>query len=399
MSQAIKDFGLKLRSQRKTQVITGLVVLGLVWLFFGQSAPKQRRQRPQQPVQVGANDPNERWTDLVERFNGQLNQLTQQSNAMRADLDTQKKAMADYETQTAEIFKKILERLAEVQTPTTTQSPASVSPKDLNQITAADLVSANPDELESLGGVEQVAASLPMPPQKPKIAAIMPGDSVRVKLLAGVNAPTDGTPYPVVLKLVGDVTGPDGNSVPLGEARVIAAAQGSLTDARVLFRLTRLSIRLPNGRRKEFGVDGWIVGEDGIRGMEGVLIDPIGQALGGAAVAGGLAGAGQGYAASNTIQQLYSLNDNRQPGAPGSAGSSVYVDRSKIPEYAGGIALSSAAFEWQNIIRDRVSQMVPVVQVLSGREATAVFSQSLAIPDLLEQLDQEDPSAVFTSMD
>jgi hypothetical protein len=399
MSQAIKDFGLKLRSQRKTQVITGLVVLGLVWLFFGQSAPKQRRQRPQQPVQVGANDPNERWTDLVERFNGQLNQLTQQSNAMRADLDSQKKAMADYETQTAEIFKKILERLAEVQTPPSTQSPVSASPKDLNQITAGDLVSANPDELESLGPVEQVAAALPMPPQKPKLAAIMPGDSVRVKLLAGVNAPTDGTPYPVVLKLVGDVTGPDGNSVPLGEARVIAAAQGSLTDARVLFRLTRLSIRLPNGRRKEFGIDGWIVGEDGIRGMEGVLIDPIGQALGGAAVAGGLAGAGQGFAASNTIQELYSVNSNRQPGAPGSAGSAVYVDRSKIPEYAGGIALSSAAFEWQNIIRDRVSQMVPVVQVLSGREATAVFSQSLAIPDLLDQLEQEDPSAVFTSMD
>jgi conjugal transfer pilus assembly protein TraB len=238
-----------------------------------------------------------------------------------------------------------------------------------------------------------------MPPQKPKLAAIMPGDSVRVKLLAGVNAPTDGTPYPVVLKLIGDVTGPDGNSVPLGEARVIAAAQGSLTDARVLFRLTRLSIRLPNGRRKEFGIDGWIVGEDGIRGMEGVLIDPIGQALGGAAVAGGLAGAGQGYAASNTIQQLYSFNNNQNNNQNINQGSSVYVDRSKIPEYAGGIALSSAANEWQNIIRDRVSQMVPVVQVLSGREATAVFSQSLAIPDLLEQLDQEDPSAVFTSMD
>lgn len=396
MSQAIKDFGLKLKSQRKTQVITGLVVLGLVWLFFGQSGPKQRRQRPQQPVQVGANDPNERWTDLVERFNGQLNQLTQQSNAMRTDLDTQKKAMQEYEATTAEIFKKILERLAEVQTPTTSQSPVSASPKDLNQITAGDLVSANPDELESLGPVEQVAAALPMMPQKPKIAAIMPGDSVRVKLLAGVNAPTDGTPYPVVLKLIGDVTGPDGNSVPLGEARVIAAAQGSLTDARVLFRLTRLSIRLPNGRRKEFSVDGWIVGEDGIRGMEGVLIDPIGQALGGAAMAGGLAGLGQGYAASNTITQLYSYNN---PNGSGNGGSQQYVDRSKIPEYASGIALSSAAYEWQNIIRDRLSQMVPVVQVLSGREATAVFSQSLAIPDLLEQLDQEDPSAVFTSMD
>jgi hypothetical protein len=394
MSQALKDFGLRLKSERKTQVIAGVVILAVVWLVFGDSAPR-RRPREQKAVQVGANDPNERWTDLVVRFDGQLNQLTQQSNAMREDIDSQKKAMQEYEATTAEIFKKILERLAEVQTSGATVSQQS-APRDLGQVTGAELVSANPDELESLGSNEVMAVQPPPQPAKAKLAAIMPGDSVRVKLLAGVNAPTDGTPYPVVLKLIGDVTGPDGNSVPLGEARVIAAAQGSLTDSRVLFRLTRLSIRLPNGRRKEFGVDGWIVGEDGIRGLEGVLIDPIGKAIGGAAMAGGIMGLGQGYAASNTVQNLYSYGYN---GVPGSSGASQYVDRDKIPEYAGGIALSSAAFEWQNIIRDRVSQMVPVVQVLSDREATAVFSQSIAIPDLLEQLDQEDPAVVFASLD
>jgi hypothetical protein len=216
----------------------------------------------------------------------------------------------------------------------------------------------------------------------------MPGDSVRVKLLAGVNAPTDGTPYPVVLKLVGDVMGPDGNSVPLGEARIIAAAQGSLTDARVLFRLTRLSLRLPNGKRREFPIDGWIVGEDGIRGMEGVLIDPIGKAIVGAGMAGGLAGLGQGIAAANVQNRVYA-NGNTQSS----------VNTNDIPAYAGGVALSSAATEWQQIIRDRLAQLVPVVQVLSGREATAVFSQSLAIPELLEQLDEEDPAVVFTSLD
>jgi hypothetical protein len=394
MSQALKDFGLRLKSERKTQVVTGVVLLALVWLCFGDSPPRRRPREPK-AVQVGANDPNERWTDLVERFNGQLNQLTQQSNAMREDIDSQKKAMQEYEATTAEIFKKILERLAEVQTSSATVTQQS-TPRDLGQVTGAELVTANPDELESLGTNEVVAVQPPPQPSKAKLAAIMPGDSVRVKLLAGVNAPTDGTPYPVVLKLIGDVTGPDGNSVPLGEARVIAAAQGSLTDSRVLFRLTRLSVRLPNGRRKEFGVDGWIVGEDGIRGMEGVLIDPIGKAIGGAAMAGGIMGLGQGYAASNTVQNLNSWGPNRTPGVDGIT---QYVDRDKIPEYAGGIALSSAAFEWQNIIRDRVSQMVPVVQVLSDREATAVFSQSIAIPDLLEQLDQEDPAVVFASLD
>ena len=388
MKQFLRDLPLRLKSDRKTQIIAVVVVGCLMYLALAPQAPRRMAKPKQKPEAVAShNDPNERWTDLIERFNGQLNQLTTQSAALREDLDTQKKAMQEYEATTAEIFKKILERLAEVQNNSGGQAAPAGNPQSIGEMTAPDLVGAQPDELEGLGAPD-VAAAPPALPVKPKLAALMPGDSVRVKLLAGVNAPTDGTPYPVVLKLVGDVMGPDGNSVPLGEARIIAAAQGSLTDARVLFRLTRLSLRLPNGKRKEFPIDGWIVGEDGIRGMEGVLIDPIGKAIVGAGMAGGLAGLGQGIAAANVQNRVYA-NGNTQSS----------VNSNDIPAYAGGVALSSAATEWQQIIRDRLSQLVPVVQVLSGREATAVFSQSLAIPELLEQLDDEDPAVVFTSLD
>jgi len=388
MKQFLRDLPLRLKSDRKTQLIA-VVVLGCV--MYLALAPQAPRRMPKQKQKVEAdashNDPNERWTDLIERFNGQLNQLTTQSASLREDLEFQKKAMQDYEATTAEIFKKILERLAEVQNNANNQPVPAGNPQSIGEMTAPDLVGAQPDELEGLGAPD-VAAAPPALPIKPKLAALMPGDSVRIKLLAGVNAPTDGTPYPVVLKLLGDVMGPDGNSVPLGEARIIAAAQGSLTDARVLFRLTRLSLRLPNGKRREFPIDGWIVGEDGIRGMEGVLIDPIGKAIVGAGMAGGLAGLGQGIAAANVQNRVYA-NGNTQSS----------VNSNDIPAYAGGVALSSAATEWQQIIRDRLSQLVPVVQVLSGREATAVFSQSVAIPELLEQLDEENPAVVFTSLD
>jgi hypothetical protein len=313
--------------------------------------------------------------------------LTTQSAALREDIDAQKKQMQEFEATTAEIFKKVIDRLSTMPENGGSQPASSGNPQSIGDVSAPDLLGAQADELESLGAPD-VAAAPPAQPVRPKLAALMPGDSVRVKLLAGVNAPTDGTPYPVVLKLASDVMGPDGNSVPLGEARIIAAAQGSLTDSRVLFRLTRLSLRLPNGKRKEFPIDGWIVGEDGIRGMEGVLIDPIGKAIAGAGMAGGLAGLGQGIAAANVQNRVYS-NGNTQSS----------VNANDVPAYAGGVALSSAATEWQQIIRDRLSQLVPVVQVLSGREATAVFSQSLAIPELLEQLDEEDSAVVFTSLD
>jgi hypothetical protein len=91
--------------------------------------------------------------------------------------------------------------------------------------------------------------------------------------------------------------------------------------------------------------------------------------------------------AANTQNMIYGNGTSQQT-----------VDSSAIPAYAAGTALSGAANEWQQIIRDRIRILVPVVQVLSGREATAVFSQSLAIPDLLDQVDQ-DPTVVYTSMD
>jgi hypothetical protein len=387
MAQFLKDLPLRLKSDRKTQVIAGLLVVGIMYLGFADNTPRRARKAPKPVQEETLNDPNERWTDLIERFNGQLNQLTTQSNALREDVDSQKKAMKEFEETTAEIFKKLLERMAELQNSSTGNTQQAAAPKNIGDVSAPDLIGAPPEELEGLGTSDDVAAP-PLPPMKPKLAALMPGDSVRVKLLAGVNAPTDGTPYPVVLKLISDVMGPDGNAVPLGEARIIAAAQGSLTDSRVLFRLTRLSIRLPNGKRKEFPVDGWIVGEDGIRGLEGVLIDPIGKAIVGAGMAGGLAGLGQGIAAANVQNRVYA-NGNQYS----------TVDQGDVGKYAGGVALSSTANEWQAIIKDRLSQLVPVVQVLSGREATAVFSQSLAIPELLEQLDEEDPAVVFASLD
>ena len=358
-----------------------------MYLSFADNTPRRTRKPPKPKEEEILNDPNERWTDLIERFNGQLNQLTTQSNALRDDVDSQKKSMKEFEETTAEIFKKLLERMAELQNSAGSAQPASSGPRNIGDVTAPDLIGASPEELEGLGVVEDVAAP-PAPPIKPKLAALMPGDTVRVKLLAGVNAPTDGTPYPVVLKLISNVMGPDGNAVPLGEARIIAAAQGSLTDSRVLFRLTRLSIRLPSGKRKEFPIDGWIVGEDGIRGLEGILIDPIGKAIVGAGMAGGLAGLGQGIAAANVQNRVLP-----------NGGQVSTVDQGDVGTYAAGVALSSVATEWQAIIKDRLSQLVPVVQVLSGREATAVFSQSIAIPELLEQLDDEDPSVVYASLD
>jgi hypothetical protein len=63
-------------------------------------------------------------------------------------------------------------------------------------------------------------------------------------------------------------------------------------------------------------------------------------------------------------------------------------------QFAAGNGLSSAANVYANIIQQRVNLLVPIVQVLSGREATAVFSKSVSISDLYSALDAEDSGFV-----
>lgn len=234
------------------------------------------------------------------------------------------------------------------------------------------------DALASFGEVTEPAIAPPAPPAPKRMAVIMPGDSVRAKLLAGVNAPTDGTPYPVVLKLIGNVEGPDHSTLPLGEARVVAAAQGSLTDSRVLLRLTTMNVRLPNGQKKELPIDGWVVGEDGIRGMEGVLIDPFGKAIAGAAGAGFLSALGQGFAARETSSErsFWGGTDVTVSGDPA--------------KYALGKGVAGGANAIAELIKERGALMVPHVAVYSGREATLVFSKTVTIDDLIETMEDSD---------
>ena len=241
------------------------------------------------------------------------------------------------------------------------------------------------DGLKSWGELDQPLVEAPFRPSPKRIAIVGAGDSVRIKLLAGVNAPTDGTPYPVVFELVDDVVGPDSSSLPLGGARLIAAAQGSLSDQRALFRLTTLNMRYPDGSRKIMDVDGWVVGEDGIRGMEGILIDPIGKALAGSLVAGTVGGVGEGISAANTRTINY-----------GYGGTSTFVD-GDIAQYAAGQGIGKLGENWEKFIEDRMELLVPHVKVLSGREATAVFSKSVTIDGLFEEL--EDDETVLASLD
>lgn len=380
--QKARDLILLLKRDRKAQVLAGVFILLLIWGIMGDANPRRTaaRNRPEPQVNAGNMGADEAYRDLITRFSADL-EVVKETTIRNAEKTSElRQNIEQYEERTAEIFKKIIERMADLEAGVANANNQFEDPIDVVGEPIGDIPA---DSLQPFGDLDEAEVAPPKIPVREKIAMIGAGDSVKVKLLAGVNAPTDGTPYPVIFKLVDDVTGPDGSTLPLGEARLIAAAQGSLSDQRALFRLTNLNVRLPDGSRQILEVDGWIVGEDGIRGMEGILIDPLGKAIFGSAFAGALQGAGDSISSRNVT-----INSNNSS----FAGLDENIGERAI---AGG--LGRAGDRWAQFIDDRASLLVPHVKVLSGRVATAVFSQSVLVPELYDQLEEQEYA--FTGMD
>lgn len=433
--QKTKDVAFIVRHDKKWWYILFFLLLIFVWMFLGIGSNKSNG-RTKQVVKKNKKltDPNETYRDLLLSFEDKLTNLQNSQLTNQKYLEEQALKVDQYEARTAEIFKKILERISDLEDKTNLiqagqgypnidgsgfyrdangnlidpntglivnngldgNSGSGLNGDGLNGNNGSGLNGANSgdsssltnevlvDNLESFGQIEEKEKKKTKKELK-KVAFIGAGDSVQVELIAGVNAPTDGTPYPVIFKLVGNVNGPDGSTLPLGEARLIASAQGSLSDSRALFRIVSMNFKLPDGSRQVLKVDGWVVGEDGIRGMKGVLIDPIGKALAGTAISSGIAGIGQGISQSQTT---ITRDVN---------GSFQYIN-GDIPEFALGRALEGSAGQWADFIKERSKLYVPHVKVFSGRKATAVFIKSVEIENLYN-MQEKGNDLVFASLD
>ena len=391
MKQKFEDLVLLIKRDRKWQAIVLILAIGLTWAALHKpSKPQPGRgiTRPQ-ALSTGTSNPDEQFRDLMASVRGDLEGLKEATKNTTVDLQNTKKEIEENNARVSEIFKKVLTRIEESNTASRV-SPAGGGSANIEDVDPgnpdAPMASINPADAGIAEMTMPPAASVAPPPQAgpQKTAVVAAGDHVRVKLIGAVNASTDGTPYPVLFKLVSDVRGPNNSNLPLGEAIMIAAAQGSLTDARALFRLSSLNIAYPDGRRNVVEVDGWVVGEDGINGMEGVLIDPIGEEIAATAMSSFVEGLGEGLASRQTTTRA------------GILGTTTVDITGNEMAYAEGKGASQGAKAWSRIIQDRASKLTPLVQVLSGREATAVFAKSFKVQGLIEayRLNEDSYSSV-----
>ena len=381
MRQKLKDTLLLITHDKRTGFFALCVVGLLIYMVINMNPPRKPKVKASESeeIKTGSTNRDENISETIDFFTKRVSSIDQklESSAKQVDILTEK--LASNEERTAEVMHQMIERIRGLES-------GLANAGNYQKGDGGGIPGIEPHGgLAAWGNVDDGAAvAPPAQPERKKVAFIGAGDSVRVRLLAGVNAPTDGTPYPVIFEMLSDVYGPDGSALPLGEARVMAAAQGSLTDSRALFRLTKLNFRLPDGSRKVMDIDGWVVGEDGIRGMSGALIDPIGKVMIGAAEAG----FAQGYG-----QAIRSGSSNTQTNSFGITTSTVQDSA----EYGLGTGIAATGSEWSAYIRERANLMVPHVQIKSNREATAVFSQNVNIEGLFESMSE--PEAVFVSLD
>ena len=391
LQERIGNLKLIVKNDRRVWFIAGFLALLFVLYSLSNDKPKYRTQPALAPTAargeastLGGKDGTK---ELISTYGWEIQNIKDTLSATTAVIDRNISDTTRDRQAMQGVIESVVDRLTQID-----RNFAKLDEKvnNLNSGSGYDgsrHVNSGYDSLSGpeIFGLEAPQGPPPLPPRPLKMTVITPGDSVAVKLLTGVNAPVDGTPYPVLFQINSPITGPDGSFLDVGEARIIAAATGSETDSRALFRLNDLAIRHKDGRRSVVQIDGWIVGEDGIRGMRGTLIDKLGRLIAATAGVSGTAALGEGL-----LSHLYAPS-----GSNVTAGDNSITITNNDLSYAGAKALTDASNRLGQVLLDRYEKLVPVVEVLSGREVAAVFSQ----PAEIEIFDESDESIYDSSVD
>ena len=236
MKQKLQDLIVLIRHDRKWQALVSILLIMIVFTFMVDNNSNRRRYAKKTVENIGATSSDVASDEMLRFFEERNRRIEQELKKIQEASEVDRQKSKEYEDRTAQIFQKLIERVRQNE-----DFYNTVGHKAPEAVTETFT-----DELQPFG--DTTTAKLVEPPIQPdnRVAVIPAASSVRVKLLAGANAPTDGTPYPIILETVSDVYGPDGSALPVGNSRIIAAAQGSLIDQRALFRLTKMSTRYPD---------------------------------------------------------------------------------------------------------------------------------------------------------
>jgi conjugal transfer pilus assembly protein TraB len=172
---------------------------------------------------------------------------------------------------------------------------------------------------------------------------------------------SESNPEPIRLRLVDNGNLPGGLRGQVKDAVLIGACYGDISSERARCRLEILSWRDKQGATVEKKIEGWIVGEDGIAGLRGKIVDRSGE------IAREAFGAGLLSAAANFLKFEATSSVYPMGGLGGLQGSLSPMGTKEALQGGLGSGVSNALDKLAEFSIKRAEQMSPVVFVSSGR--------------------------------
>jgi conjugal transfer pilus assembly protein TraB len=192
---------------------------------------------------------------------------------------------------------------------------------------------------------------------------------VDMGVAASTATNSQGNPEPIKLRLVDDGNLPGGLKGQVRDAVLIGACYGDISSERARCRLETLTWKDKNGTQIEKAIEGWVVGEDGLAGIRGQVVDRAG------AVAREAFGAGLLSAAANFLK--FEATAGVYPMTP--FGQTNALSKEGALKGAAASGAGSALDKLAEFSIKRAEQMQPVILVASGRVVDVLLKTGVSL--------------------
>lgn len=215
----------------------------------------------------------------------------------------------------------------------------------------------------------------PLPKDKPKsVEEIIPAGTYAAGILtSGIAASTalnaQSDPQPVMVRLTSPGMLPRGFKTDIKEAVVIAACYGDISSERANCRLNKLLLVERNGEILSKKAEGWLIGDDGIPGVKGKVVDKAGEVVRSSFWAGLLGGIASYFKAAADQPQFLLTG--------GGAAETKKIPHGDMLKSAGASGVGNALDRIADFALKRAEQMQPVIIVNPGRAVDVVFKEEV----------------------
>ena len=192
---------------------------------------------------------------------------------------------------------------------------------------------------------------------------------VDMGVAASTATNSQGNPEPIKLRLVDDGNLPGGLKGQVKDAVLIGACYGDISSERARCRLETLTWKDKNGTQIEKSIEGWVVGEDGLAGIRGQVVDRSG------AVAREAFGAGMLSAAANFLK--FEATSSTYPITP--FGQTNALSKEGALKGAAASGAGNALDKLAEFSIKRAEQMQPVILVASGRVVDVLLKSGVSL--------------------